>query len=365
MRPLPQRPSLIGEVARVIREGIEKGRWQGALPGERRLSEEFQVSRPTIQRAVRILAKEGWIRNQGRHRRIILAKPAKISQTSGVVVMLAPAPIETMEPHLIIRTDYLRQTIASAGMELVVVHGSRYFSRRPARALDDLHREIQAVCWLLVRSTRELQLSFDRKKLPAIIMGSSFEGVDLCSVDYDFFPLCNHAIGAFVSRGHKKIGFLIDEPRCAGDYYSELAFREACEKCSAKNIAPLILEHNGTTEGICETLNRAFRLPERPTALLVSHAGAVVTMVTHLAQRGMIAGRDYAYICRGNDPILSYLIPGVARYSYDPERYSRRFMSLIKALVSRLPIANRQVRLMAEFLPAESMECTGFGRDRA
>lgn len=364
MRPLPQRPSLIGEVARVIREGIQKGQWRGTLPGERRLSEEFQVSRPTIQRAVQILAREGWIQNKGRYRRTILTKSPKVPEVSGVVAMLTPVPIETMEPHVIIRTDYLRRTIASAGMELVVVHGPRYFSERPALALDGLVREMNAACWLLVRSTREVQMWFDKKKLPAIIMGSSFEGIDLCSVDYDFVPLCNHAIGTFVARGHKKIGFLIDEPKCAGDYYSELAFHEACEKCSAKNIAPLILEHNGTTEGICETLNRAFRLAERPTALLVSHAGAAITMVAHLAQKGVIVGRDYAYICRGNDPVLGYLTPSVARYSYDPARYSRRFMNVIKDLASGLPIANRQVRLMAEFMPAESMECAGFGRVR-
>lgn len=362
MLPLPQRPSLISEVARVIREGIENGQWQGSLPGERRLSEELQVSRPTIQHAVEILAKEGWIRNKGRYRRTILAKPARISKTLGIVVMLTPVPMENLEPHLIIRTDFLRRIIASEGMELVMVHGPRYFSKRPALALDGLLRETPAACWLLVRSTREVQTWFDRKKLPAIIMGSAFDGIDICSMDYDYVPLCNHAIGAFVSRGHKKIGFLIDEPRTAGDIYSESAFREACEKSAGKCIVPLMMKHNGTTEGICETLDRAFRLPDPPTALLVSHAGTAITMVTHLAKRRKLAGRDYAYICRENDPVLRYLIPGAARYGDDPTRYSRRFLSLIKSVISRLPVTNRHVRLMAEFIPAESTECKGFGR---
>jgi len=59
----PQRISLPKETYRVLLEAIENGTWSEFLPGERRLCEQFQVSRPTLRHALLQLEKEGVIRN--------------------------------------------------------------------------------------------------------------------------------------------------------------------------------------------------------------------------------------------------------------------------------------------------------------
>src|SRR5260221_1952215 len=56
---LPQRVSLTAQVAAAVRRGIEQGTWREIIPGERRMCELFQVSRPTVRAAFRLLAKEG------------------------------------------------------------------------------------------------------------------------------------------------------------------------------------------------------------------------------------------------------------------------------------------------------------------
>ena len=56
MLEIPRRISLSSQIAAAIRKGIEDGIWEGSLPGERRLCELFQASRPTIHAALRARA---------------------------------------------------------------------------------------------------------------------------------------------------------------------------------------------------------------------------------------------------------------------------------------------------------------------
>src|SRR5260221_7762046 len=68
---LPQRVSLTAQVAAAVRRGIEQGTWREVIPGERRMCELFQVSRPTVRAAFRLLAKEGVLEiHHGRSNRI-------------------------------------------------------------------------------------------------------------------------------------------------------------------------------------------------------------------------------------------------------------------------------------------------------
>jgi len=358
-RPMiPQRLTLMDEVARILREGIQSGRWQGHLPGERQLSAELRVSRPTVKNAVELLAAVGWVTNRGRFRRRILRVPKAVA-AKNAVVLLSPVPVERMEAHAIVRVDYLRGGLAAQGLELTVVSGSRYFSLQPEAALEELVRERPAAVWLLQRSNAPMQRWFDARGLPTLIMGSEFAGVDLCSLDYELAAVCRHSVGLFAARGHERIGFLINKPLCAGDQESEEAFRKECG-AKGRTIQPILLHHDGTNEGICAVLDRAMRTSGLPRAILVSHAGSCVTMVSHLALKRKHVRRDYGFISREDDPLLKFLEPGVARYRYEPAVYSRKVLDFVTKLSQGRRITRRHVRLMPDFVEGPGMECEGF-----
>ncbi len=77
MLEIPRRISLTSQIAAALRKGIEEGVWEEYLPGERRLCDTFQASRPTVRAALRTLAKDGWCEiRQGRRTRL-RAKPAR------------------------------------------------------------------------------------------------------------------------------------------------------------------------------------------------------------------------------------------------------------------------------------------------
>ena len=71
MLDIPKRLPLAAQVAASLRAAIEKGSWEHNLPSERRLTEVFQVSRPTMRTALHLIAKEGLIEiRQGRPNRL-------------------------------------------------------------------------------------------------------------------------------------------------------------------------------------------------------------------------------------------------------------------------------------------------------
>ena len=355
---LPQRLSLVDEVATIIRDGIRTGVWKNFLPGERQMSAELRVSRPTIKRAVEILASEGVVSNIGRRRRKILRPATTPRAGSNVVGVLLPVPLEKTEPHFLLRVDYLRAGLAREGMELQIVNSARFYSTNPGAALRDLVKEHNATVWLIVRSTFEMQRWFEENKIPCLIMGTEFEGVNLCSIDFEMAAVSRHAACLLASRGHKTIGFVMNLPYCAGDVASREAFLKGADSLRGNPVKTVVMDYNGAKQNLCALLDRQLRTAAFPTGFLISHANTAISLVSHLAQRGKIAGRDYAYICREDDPLLEHLLPETAHYKFDFPGYSKRLLELVKKIAQNRRIAKRHLRMMPEFIDARSANLT-------
>jgi DNA-binding LacI/PurR family transcriptional regulator len=79
--------------------------------------------------------------------------------------------------------------------------------------------------------------------------------------------------------------------------------------------------------------------------------------VLHLAQHRLIAGQDYAFISRDDDPNLDSMIPSVARYAVSSANVARRLFTLVMRVIKNPHAARRQIRLMPRFPPGESLRC--------
>src|SRR6185503_7916079 len=68
---IARRPSLVDAAVGILRRDLQSGIWREYLPGEHRLCERLQISRPTLRHALEMLRREGLIEvSQGRRRRI-------------------------------------------------------------------------------------------------------------------------------------------------------------------------------------------------------------------------------------------------------------------------------------------------------
>ncbi|HWL50947.1 MAG TPA: GntR family transcriptional regulator [Chthoniobacteraceae bacterium] len=350
---LPQRYQLAAEVTRVLRQALLENRWESHLPSERNLSREFHVSRETIRSSLHELEREGFIVRRNRSRCLIVRREGPVAEPGRRVAMLSAVPFEQWESRILIRTNRLRHDFSKAGIDLVIRSGARFFSAEHHRALEAVVSETNAACWILQGATREVQEWFVVNRVPAIVMGHSFEGTALPSIDIDLRLAVRHATSLFLSRGHRRIALVVREPEYAGDHFAEKGWREAFAAKGDLQPDRDLLSHDGTIPGLQRALDRRFLAREPPTAL-IAPAKLLLTAVLHLAQRGRIAGRDYAFAARDDDPVLDSMLPTVARYRIDPLRLARRLFLEAMKIVDRSEGPLRRLSLMPEFVTGES-----------
>src|ERR1700742_3684355 len=76
--PYEYTPPKYAQVVAEVQRRIESGEYPpGAmLPSEHQLSDEFQIARPTVVRALRVLRQDGWIETQQGKGSFVRGRPA-------------------------------------------------------------------------------------------------------------------------------------------------------------------------------------------------------------------------------------------------------------------------------------------------
>ncbi len=76
--PYEYTPPKYAQVIEELRRRIESGEYPpgSLLPSEHQLSEEFQIARPTVVRALRVLRQDGWIETQQGKGSFVRGRPA-------------------------------------------------------------------------------------------------------------------------------------------------------------------------------------------------------------------------------------------------------------------------------------------------
>lgn len=354
MQLAPHRSSLVEQTTITLREALRSGLWLERMPGERELSRQLNVSRPTLRLALDHLRREGWLKSTpGRARAIVRSSKTKIQPRSQSVGLLTPLPLQEVSPFALCWMDKLRELLAAAGLQLEIHSGRRWYSRRPEKDLAALTQQMPAAAWVLFVTNERMQRWFAASELPGVLSGSAHEGIDLPFVDFDYRAVCRHAAGQFLQRGHRRIVLLLQASGAAGDDESEAGFMEAFQ--GRPELTPIIARHEGTPESIRHRLDALFAQKPAPTAFLVGRSMPALMVASELQRRGLRIPKDAAIIARDSDHFLEYFSPALARYRADPDVHARRLARLVLQL-SRGPLPRtRQIRIMPEFLKGESL----------
>jgi DNA-binding LacI/PurR family transcriptional regulator len=350
------RPSLVAQATETLRRALREGMWVGRMPGERDLSRQLAISRPTLRAALELLRAEGWLEVMpGRQRLIVGGAGAGEPVRSRNVGVLTPLPLQEVPPFALCWMDRLRELLARAGLQLEIHSGRRWYSRRPERDLAALTQQAPAGAWLLFMANERMQRWFVKSKLPAVLSGSCHAGIDLPSVDFDYRAVCRHAAGQFLQRGHRRIVLLMQASDTAGDRESEAGFLEAFRSKAGAAAEPSIAHHDGTSEGIRQRLHTLFGAGRAPTAFLVARSMPALMIASELQRRGRRIPGDAAVIARDSDHFHEYFSPALARYRADPEVHARRLARIVIQLVGGSTARAGRIRIMPKFFPGESL----------
>lgn len=358
MQAIPRRPSLVKEVADVLRAGIRARCWGGFLPGERALCKQLAVSRNTLRKAVRLLEREGLVKSgQGSRRRIFApSRGSRIAALPHVVGLLAShVTTHRYSWFFLYFIERLRARAEQMGVAVQVHSPDRYMIPHPERRLDSLVREHRARCWVLAGMPEPVQRWFSDHKLPAVVRGHRFAGVELPAVDRDHHAICRHAVGVLARLGHRRVAFLKYESGLAGTIAGERGFREGFAANALDPAGALVAEHDGTQERVCRLLDQWIARLERPTAILVADPEYMISVVTHLMRRGLTVPREMSLICREEDSHLQHVSPPIASYTSLRERLAERLCQIIIQIIQNGHARSRQILLMPEFRAGESL----------
>ncbi len=357
MPGIPQRQSLVAQTAAYLKSEIARGVWAEWLPGERRLCASLQVSRNTLRAALDQLAAAGVIRPEhGLGSRIVRSRTTRrVVERPRTVCLLAAQPLEHLRPTQVLWIDELRALLIEHDCKLHLLHGQQYFRARPGAVLDRLIRQHPHGCWILTRASEGTQRWFQDRGEPCVIAGSACAGVTLPFVDLDHQALCRHAAGVLLALGHRRMAFVTERTRRAGDAASEQGFIEGVRSSRHPEAEALIVGHEPTTASVCATLQRLIDQPRPPTALLVANPYYYLTITSHLAQAGWRVPRDISVLSRDEDPFLSFLVPPPARYIIPPHVFARKLLRPVIELVETGAVLSPATSIMPEFIRGTSI----------
>lgn len=334
---IPKRLSLSAQTAAAMRTAIADGAWEGWLPGERRLCETFQISRPTIRAALHLLAKEGLIEiHQGRRNRVLVQPHQKASRQSRLVLLVTPEPVSRVGQTAYQGIGEMRTHLTEHGFASEVLVCQSRSPRTQQRKLETFMRENNVFCCVLLSLGRELQLWCSRQSVPTLVLGSCHPDVRLPSLDVDYGAVCRHAAGFLLRKGHRRVAFVVPNSGAAGDLASERGFLEAMEPRVARGEAQATLvHHNGSALNISAKLDLLFKSAAPPTALLVAKPHHTFAVIIYLLKRGISVPDTVSLIARDHEYVFETVHPAITHYEFSGDAYGQRLSRLMIRFVNQ------------------------------
>ena len=133
--PYEYTPPKYAQVIDELRRRIESGEYApgSLLPSEHQLSEEFQIARPTVVRALRVLRQDGWIETQQGKGSFVRGRPALAGLESERPGEEALNRDESREPGDLIGTGMSVPPARVAALLAVPADGQILYRRRLLR----------------------------------------------------------------------------------------------------------------------------------------------------------------------------------------------------------------------------------------
>ena len=270
------------------------------------------------------------------------------------MLLLTPVPLYVM-PHLhVFCANELREALEKVGFHFEIHAERGLYGHGSGAGLERLMQQLRPAGCILVSSTEKMQLWFSRRRLPCVIWGSKHPGVELPSVDKAYRAVCRHAVGLFLARGHRRLVLLNPASGAAGDLESEEGFREGVAQHPQQDVEANIVRHDGTVSDICTIVTGLFKRRNPPTALLVSRAVNVLTVMGCLTRCGVRCPEDVALISRDHEPFLERMVPSVAYYVISPQAMAHRISAAVVERVQAGLVSAIDYQIMPEFTPGET-----------
>jgi DNA-binding LacI/PurR family transcriptional regulator len=357
MRRLPKRMSLVAETASTLKQWIAEKELSEVLPGELRLKTLLGVGRNTLRLALKVLEDEDWISasGQGQQRHVQkhrLPSHYPSSQRRLPVTFLSPFP--TVDRIILLEMEDLQMHLAEQGRELRFIAPNIFHLQKPERHLARLVKENPSSAWVLHFVTGAVQQWFGQRGIPAFIYGTPYPGVNLPYVVNDWESAAFHAGLQLVRHGHRRIALLGFAKPVPGVQAVERGLRRALATVHPE-AQLLILSENGSPPAVARSLETAFRLEKRPTALVFASSSHLLTCLSWLISKGIAVPAEVSLICVPSDSWLHELCPSICHYENNPRSFAHHVRKRVLELVETGRVTGAPIQMRLEYVAGASI----------
>jgi DNA-binding LacI/PurR family transcriptional regulator len=336
------------QAAAYLREQIELERWTLTMPGRHELARELELSPQTVENALVLLEKEGFLeaQGQGKPRRITLPEGGKAPPPRLRIAMLLWRRRGPYGPYI----NELQHRLSEAGHEPFPTPQGLMELAMDLGRVQRLVARTKADAWIVHAASREIYDWFADQTFPVFGFLGSFRGLPIAATGPDFGPPFRECTEELLRLGHRRI-VMIARPqrRLPEPEHPETEFLEALEAHGIKTSDyHFPLWKSNDRDGMHACLQTLFGATP-PTAMIVQEAKVFVAVQQFLAARGLSVPGDVSLVCPDGDALLDWQIPTAAQFKWDSAPWVRRAVRWTDN-ISRGKEDRRQVLYPARFV---------------
>lgn len=339
------------QVAGYLREEIASGALGGEMPGIHHLAAELVANHKTVEAALGILEKEGFLERQGAgRRRRILTPRGKKKKKALRIAILNYEPPESVERFVI----ELQHALQDAGHDAFFPGKSLTQLSMDKRQVAEHVGETEADAWVVTAGSLEVLSWFMESGVPAMALFGRRRSLAMAGVGPDKAAAYSVMTRRLLELGHRRIVLLARRARRLPE--PGLPERMFLQELEAQGVAtgnyhlPVWEE---TAEGFHECLENLFQITP-PTALIIDEAQFYFAALQFLAFRGLRVPDDVSLVCTDGDPAFAWFRPTVSHITWDSGRVVRRIVRWA-GNVARGKEDQKQTLTKAEFIEGGSV----------
>jgi DNA-binding LacI/PurR family transcriptional regulator len=351
MKPV-RRQALDEQVAELLTESIQTGRWEGVLPGVNQLAVTFHVSRETVRAALRLLETRGVLiaAGAGRSRVIAMKRGVPASRRTLRVAVLLNEPLENENAGMQRMLFQLQAAVVASGHECFFAPRGLEALGRSVRRVASLVRSVPADAWVVLAGSLEILEWFAAQSFPSLAIGGRSASVPIAGASVTFLPALREAARKLMGLGHRRIVMISPELwRHPTPGPLVRAFHEVLADGGIVSGEYHVPDWEESSAGLHRLLQSLFRVTP-PTALIVVEPVHAVAVSNFLTQRGLLIGRDVSLVCIVPDPAFAWRQPPMAHFQWDSGRLIRRIVRWVGA-TARGRVDREQFAIPARFVP--------------
>lgn len=310
------------QLASFLREGIGNGTYGTPLPSTRVWARQLGIGRPTLLRALQVLAAEGLIEisKQGAtlvQSKLTEARPAAPPVTK-VVRILSHDALSGQFNLQIIR---LSEQLQNHGIRLVVESCS--FPRLKAIAAQ-AEQPWELCCLLSIPVA--YQKYFISRKASSLVLGFTKPEIALPFMTPDLNGSIRHATNALLRQGFQRLAMLELTSKTAGVAQCIQTFEETCAAWQAHQVTSQVQLIWGDFTSMRLEIQRFVRRLTEPCGIVVHAPISLGVLVTSLIQHGIdIPNQVRIMALEHQIGDVQFSVP-ITHYGNSAEQYSRHIL---------------------------------------